>query len=175
MSWVALHSLVVLVDFLLPFHYQEWSISKFPCSLTRNITSHSMKNLAFHSLLRWKMIILPILTTLGYTVLFIRLGECIAFRRPGKNCWISSSRLDPFYSQAQKVHSPNLPKEKRISEVARIGNIIIFHQSKLWKPKFVILCAVICPVRLQIKFGSDHSWEWKGTIMATLGAGPMRL
>ena len=42
---------------------QEWSISNFSCSLTRNITSHSMKNLAFHSLLRWKMIILPILTT----------------------------------------------------------------------------------------------------------------
>ena len=32
------------------------------CSLTRNITSHSMENLAFHSLLRWKMIILPTLT-----------------------------------------------------------------------------------------------------------------
>ena len=30
---------------------------------TRNITSHSMKNLGFHSSLRWKMIILPILTT----------------------------------------------------------------------------------------------------------------
>ena len=41
-----------------------WSISDFPCSLTRNITSHSMKNLAFHSLLRWKMIILPVLTIL---------------------------------------------------------------------------------------------------------------
>ena len=42
---------------------QEWSISNFPCSLTRKITSHSMKNLALHSLLRSKMIILPILTT----------------------------------------------------------------------------------------------------------------
>ena len=31
---------------------------KFPCSLTRNVTSHSMENLAFHSLVRWKMIIL---------------------------------------------------------------------------------------------------------------------
>ena len=30
-------------------------ISNFPCSRTRDITSHSMKNLAFHSLLRWKM------------------------------------------------------------------------------------------------------------------------
>ena len=28
------------------------------CSLTRNRTSHSMKNLAFHGLLRWKMILL---------------------------------------------------------------------------------------------------------------------
>ena len=49
---------------LKPFHSQEWSFSNFPCSLTRNITSHSMKNaLVFHSLLRWKMITLPILTT----------------------------------------------------------------------------------------------------------------
>ena len=40
-------------------HSQEWLISNLPCRLTRNITSHSMKNLAFHSLLRWKMIILP--------------------------------------------------------------------------------------------------------------------
>ena len=31
---------------------QEWSNSNFPCSLTRKITSHSMENLAFHSLLR---------------------------------------------------------------------------------------------------------------------------
>ena len=38
--------------------------SDVPFSLTRNlITSHRMKILAFHSLLRWKMIILPILTT----------------------------------------------------------------------------------------------------------------
>ena len=36
-------------------------MSNFPCSLIRNITSHRMKNLAFHSLLRWK---LPILTAL---------------------------------------------------------------------------------------------------------------
>ena len=36
-------------------------MSNFSCSLTRNITSYSMENLAFHSLLRWKMITLPIL------------------------------------------------------------------------------------------------------------------
>ena len=45
------------------FHSQEWPISSFVCSLTTYITSHSMKNLAFRSLLRRKMIILPILTT----------------------------------------------------------------------------------------------------------------
>ena len=37
----------------------ERSISNFPCSLTRNITSHSMKYLAFHRLLR-RMITLTI-------------------------------------------------------------------------------------------------------------------
>ena len=31
-----------------------WSMSNFPSSPTRNITSHSMENLAFHSLLRLK-------------------------------------------------------------------------------------------------------------------------
>ena len=49
--------------FTYPFHSQEWSISNFPCSVTRDITSHSMKNLAFHSLLRRNMIMLSILTT----------------------------------------------------------------------------------------------------------------
>ena len=47
----------------LPFHSQEWSISDFPCGLTRNIPSHSTKNFTFHRLLRWKMIILQTLTT----------------------------------------------------------------------------------------------------------------
>ena len=46
----------------------------FSCSLTRNITSHSMKNLAFR-LLRWKMIILIILTTLLIYVSFEKLGR----------------------------------------------------------------------------------------------------
>ena len=46
-----------------PFYSPEWSITNFPCSLTRNITSHNM-NLAFYSLLRWKIIVLPFLTTL---------------------------------------------------------------------------------------------------------------
>ena len=59
-----------------PFHSQEQSnISNFSCSLTSNIASHSMKKLAFHSLLRWKMIILPILTTSLIHFSLGRLGE----------------------------------------------------------------------------------------------------
>ena len=58
-----------------PFRSQEWSISNFPCSLTGNITPHSMKSLAFHSLLRWKMIILPTLTPSLYTFLFQKVGR----------------------------------------------------------------------------------------------------
>ena len=55
------------------FHSQKWSILNFPCSLTSNITSHSMENMAFHSLLGWKMIIpyqfsLPYLYTAPYKV-----------------------------------------------------------------------------------------------------------
>ena len=44
-----------------------------------------------------------------------------------------------------------------MSEVVRIGSIIIFHLSKL--KKFSILCDVIFLVRLQGKFDIDHSWE----------------
>ena len=48
----------------LPLHSQvEWPMSNFPWTLTRNITQYSMKNLPFHTLLRRKIIRLPILTT----------------------------------------------------------------------------------------------------------------
>ena len=76
------HSLTY--TFSLPFHSQEWSISNFSCSLTRNITSHSMENLAFHSLLRWKMIILPILTPSLIHFSLGRLGECNFWTREWK-------------------------------------------------------------------------------------------
>ena len=91
----------------------EWSILNFSCSLTRNTTSHSIKNLAyhklvyqlcvhegnghrerdnswrfqryspsserplaFHSLLSWKMIILPNFHYLTYTFPLKRMGGC---------------------------------------------------------------------------------------------------
>ena len=52
-------------------------MSKFSCSLTRNMTSHSMENLTFHSLLRWKVIILQILATSLIQLLFERLGNTL--------------------------------------------------------------------------------------------------
>ena len=50
-----------------------------------------------------------------------------------------------------------------MGEVVRIGSVIIFHLSKLWKAKFSILRDVIFLVRLQEKFDIDHSWEWKSS------------
>ena len=52
-------------------------------------------------------------------------------------------------------------KEKCTSDVVRIGSIITFHQSKLWKAKFFILCGVIFLVRLRgnlklITLGSER-------------------
>ena len=43
-------------------------------------------------------------------------------------------------------------KEKCISEVVRIGSVIIFHPIKLWKAKFFTLCDGLLLVRLQGKF-----------------------
>ena len=51
-------------------------MSNFPCSLTSNITPHSMENMAFHSLLRLKMIVLPNSHYLTYAFPYKRLGEC---------------------------------------------------------------------------------------------------
>ena len=62
----------------------------------------------------------------------------------------------PFTSKFNKVHSPNLFKERCISEVVRIGSIIIRRLIKLWKAKFFVRCDVIFVVRLQEKFGIDH-------------------
>ena len=62
----------------------------------------------------------------------------------------------------QKVHSPNPSKEKRMSDVVRIGSIIICLLGKLWTAKFFILRDGIFLVRLQEKFDIDHSWEWMG-------------
>ena len=51
---------------------------------------------------------------------------------------------------------PNILQRKCISEVARIGSIIIFHLRKQWKAKFFILCDVIFLLMLQGKFGNPN-------------------
>ena len=55
-------------------------------------------------------------------------------------------------------------KEICMSEVVRIGSIIIFHLNKRCKAKFSILCDVIFLVRLQGKFEvlSLLGVDWKG-------------
>ena len=55
----------------------------------------------------------------------------------------SSIHLLTLSLPSSKVHSPSLPKRKCIlSEVARIGSIIVYHLSKLWEAMFFILCDV---------------------------------
>ena len=63
-----------------PFTPKSDRFSNFSHSLTRNTTSHSLKNVAFHSLHRWKMIfVLPNSHCVTYKFLYKRLGECIFF------------------------------------------------------------------------------------------------
>ena len=66
------------------------------------------------------------------------------------------SQNRPFHSQVQKVRSPNLLKDKCMSDVVRIGSIIIFQLSKLWKATFSILWNVIFLARLQ----ATCQWYW---------------
>ena len=73
---------------------------------------------------------------------------------------MSSWRINPFTPKFKK-YIPSTFEEKCISELVRIGSIIIFHLSKLWNTKFFILCNIIFLVMLQGRFEIDHSWEWK--------------
>ena len=101
-------------------HFQEWSISNFLCSLTRNITSDRMKNLAFHSLLRWQMIILlslihfslkgwenvlfelgservkrGMVRARGRLVVLITWPEVITWRSTWRPCWSPDRKSSP--------------------------------------------------------------------------------
>ena len=89
------------------FYFQDWSNSNFPCNLTRNITSHSMKNLAFHSLLRWKMITLPILTNITYTFLLERLGECTFWAWEWKGLFLHRPNYSSSFVHQHSKHLDN--------------------------------------------------------------------
>ena len=71
-----------------------WSISNFLCSLTTNITSHSTKNLAFHRLLRLKMITLPILIT-SLIHFSLKVRENVLFEL-GTDRWTSGKMLTHY-------------------------------------------------------------------------------
>ena len=94
------------------------------------------------------------------------------FSRPGKvSNEIQTKIGSTVLNRTGNGSHPSLPspqkyiittfKEKYTREAGRIGSIIIFHLSKLWKAKFFILYDVIFLVRLPGKFEIDHSWEWK--------------
>ena len=58
---------------------------------------------------------------------------------------------DPFTPKLKKYILPALRRRNVLSDLVRIGGIIIFHLSKLWKT----LCDVIILVRLPRKFEID--------------------
>ena len=106
-------------------------MSNFSCSPTRNITSHSMKNVAFHSLLKGKMIILPILTTAlvhllrWWEILFElksdRLTALVTLRAWVRHLWPLSFRVDIW----AKKSTPTWLS-------VRLG--LLFNQPRLTKP-----------------------------------------
>ena len=63
-----------------PFTPKSYKLH-IPPAASPEITSRSMKNLAFHSLLRWKMIVLPTPTPSLIHFSLMRLGECTFFER----------------------------------------------------------------------------------------------
>ena len=71
---------------------------------------------------------------------------------PWPKCWVSWPSLT--LSQAFEG--------KCVSEVVRIGSIIVFHLSKLWRTKFFILCDGIFLARLNLKLFKlceDELWK----------------
>ena len=92
----------------------------------------------------------------------------------------SISSHDPLHTDVQVFECSTLSfpsskstfsqpfKEKCMWGSEKIGSIINFHLSKLWKVKLSILCHVIFLVRPQGKFEFDHSWEWTRFTWITL-------
>ena len=79
------------------------SVQISPCSLTWNSTSHSLKNVAFYRLLRWKMIMLTILTTSlihfslkGWENVLFELGSDRVRQRSGNGPRLGYGPQSPF-------------------------------------------------------------------------------
>ena len=94
---------LILNWFYKPFRSQECgSISNSSCSLTRYITSHSMKNLTFHSLLRWNMIITTNSHYLTYTFLFRKVGRMYFLNFNWAGCTLQCCNLGVCASDIDK-------------------------------------------------------------------------
>ena len=100
--------------------------------------------MAFHSLFRRKMIVLPNSHSITYTFLHKRFGEC-TFRT-----WKWKGL--PFHYQVQKVNI--------LIEVLIIDSTINFHLSEAMKSQVLHTVWYNILVRLQEKFEIYHSWEW---------------
>ena len=104
-----------------------------------------------------------------HIISILRFSQLLTNRKSGKHeenlQQFSALGMDMgfFYLFSLAVTLPNSTSTftqtfESISDVLRIGSIIIFHLSKLRKAKFFMLCDVIFLVRLQGKFDIDHSW-----------------
>ena len=123
-------------------HYQfsqEWSMSNFSCSLTRKIASHSMENMAFHSSLRWNMIVLANSHCITYTCLRKRLGECIFWTlEPCGTCahWFLLVTIVLFSNRCVlsfqlNIYVYGLCKRPSQSPKANLSNVLT-HSDGLW-------------------------------------------
>ena len=133
-SWMKLQCGIFSVrhcNLVQTFHSQEWLISNFPCSFTRSNTWHSMKNLAFHRLLRWKMIILSILTTsLLFELGIERVNEIVRFCTPRSGYWMFTQEhstscwkniLNSVLSGSQPPHFCHM-SEQVFPDIAGLGD-----------------------------------------------------
>ena len=104
-----------------PFTPKSDQYQIFPAD-SPEILSHSMENLAFHSSIRWKMIILPILTMSLIHFSYKRLGECTLWT-------YGSARVNPFRSRVQEVHCPTSYWEMgKVGCIVRICSVITLCQ-----------------------------------------------
>ena len=72
-----------------------------------------------------------------------------------QTCRESSGLTFSLLSSKSKHSRPNLLKIKCISEVARIGSIIVFHLSKVWKSQ--VLLTVWCNISGE---AAGEIWHW---------------
>ena len=154
-------------------------MSNFSCSLTNNSTSPSTKNLAFHTILRWKMIALPILTTSLIHFLFKRFGECTFWELGSERVKKTERPWGRFveqYDYYDCLHS------------TETGNIIFFlffsssyvHFSFTWPCFFsrlscicvLIIAAVAHRVHrlplLQMNYSTEYRWFFLNVLVKNL-------